>query len=252
MSHVTPHIYRGFNVRFDELEPQNAITMSKSTWAALEQLESGSEEHIAKRYQVKAKSKFASLEHHALDSTHATEAEAKARARTLKDAGYETEVVPPTAAEEPPLSYARYRVQTRVNSSAPYVYDSSFAEEGDAQGHARDLESKDLDTQIIDGNTGSVVQNVYSDGTAIVPEADETANSWSPEASHAGGLPEHPVWASLRQPEHPVIANQPPAQSTSPNPADNVGTVEHGGSVPAETPDHEWLRKEAEAKKAHA
>jgi hypothetical protein len=101
MSHTTSHVYRGFSIRFDELEPQNSITMSKATWTALEQLETGKEEIAAKRYQVKSKPKFADGPHE-LESHYASKHEAESRARSLKDAGYSTEIVEPTVPEGAP------------------------------------------------------------------------------------------------------------------------------------------------------
>jgi hypothetical protein len=169
MSHVTSHTYRGFSIRFDELEPQNSITMSKATWNALLQLETGSEEVAAQRYQVKSKPKFADGEH-TVESHHATKAEAEDRARTLKAAGYDTQIVEPTEALEPPKSYGRYRVHSQVTPLHPFAQVADFNEEGDAQAHARELEDKGFGTQIVDSNSGAVVQNVYPDGTAVAPE----------------------------------------------------------------------------------
>jgi hypothetical protein len=197
MSNASHHIYRGFSVRFDELEPQNSITMSKATWTALEQLETGKEEIAAKRYQVKSKPKFADGPHE-LESHYASKHEAESRARSLKDAGYSTEIVEPTEADVP-VSKGRFRVHYQQNVAAPFLEESSFDVGGDAQAHARELEDKGFGTQIIDSSNGAVVQNVYPDGTAVAPET-EFPGTVRPLDADGGPLP-----------EHPAIENQPPA-----------------------------------------
>ena len=243
--------------------------MSKATWLALEQLENGSEEHVAKRYQVKAKPKFSDGEHK-LDTTYATEHEAKARAKVLKDAGHDTEIVPPTEALEPPLSYARFRVEKQLAATAPFAIESSYPTEADAQARAREIDDEDVygtDVRIVDSKDGSVIQLVYPDGTAVVPEADPVTEDQRAQQAQAEqnqqylalpGKTTAPTTAidpaanigqanvagavygyvpgSEQFPAHPAIENQPPV------PAANI----------AETPQHEWLRKEKEAKEQHA
>lgn len=118
MSQATHHIYKGFSVRFDELEPQNSITMSRATWNALEQLENGSEEFVSQRHQVKAKPKGANGAHE-LESTYASEHEAKARARTLKEAGYDVEIVPPVIDEPVGLGTEPVPVETVPLETVP-------------------------------------------------------------------------------------------------------------------------------------
>jgi hypothetical protein len=162
MSQHTPHLHKGFNVRFDELTEPMTLTMRKATWDALEQLETGAEEIVAQRYQVKSKPKFADGEHK-LETHYASKHEAEARAKTLRDAGYSTEIVEPTE----PLP------------AKPLVNDPPI--DGLTDDQRAQQEQATVQSQYIRNNP------------------------------------------SL--PENPVIENQPP-----------------------ETPEHEWLRKEKEAK----
>lgn len=211
MSQATTHLHKGFNVRLDELEPFGSLTMSSTTLAALQQLETGAEEIPAQRYVVKSKAKFTDGEH-TVDSHYATKHEAVKRARTLKDAGYDTEVVDPVEADGPPLSYGRYRVHSQVTPYAPFAQESHFDEVGDAQGRAAELRDKGLNSQIIDSSSNTVVPTAYPDGTAVAPEADMRTDD--EKAADAQAFP-----------PHPVVENAPP-----------------------ETPEHEWIRKEKEAK----
>jgi hypothetical protein len=220
MSHTTPHLYRVFSVRFDELEPQGSITMSKATWTALEQLETGAEEITAQRYQVKAKSKFVDGDHE-LDSHYATKHEAHARAKTLRDAGYSTEIVEPTEALEEPKSYARFRVEKQLTAVSPFEVQYSYPTEAEAQDKAVEIADEAVDgasVRVVDGSSGAVLQTPYTDGTVEAPEVTESERAQERQAEQ-GNLVENPVL-----PEHPVLAGPP------------------------ETPSEEWLRKEREAK----
>jgi len=204
MSQSTPHIYRGFQIRFDELEPINVITMRKSTWAALQQLETGSEEKPKQRYVVKAKPKFIDGkfaepkfgdDDSEVDSAHETKPEAETRARELKNAGYHTAIIEPTEAESAPLSYGRFRVHSQINATAPFVQDSHFDNPEDAFKRTAELREKDgKNSQIIDSNSGQVVTNVYPGGTAVAGEAPDPDDFPEPD----------PL------PEHPAVENQPP------------------------------------------
>jgi len=209
MSIQTPHVYRGLNVRFDELTEPMTIVARKSTFEALEQLETGSEEQPKQRYQVKAKPKFVDGkfveakfgdDDKEVDSTHATKHEAVARERELKNAGYHTAIVEPTEAEDFPPSKGRYRVHSQITAFAPMLEESHWNTDGEAQARARELESKGLNTQIIDTSSGLVVPSVYPDGTSVAgPETPE--HEWLRKEKEA---------KASQLPPHPLIANQPP------------------------------------------
>jgi hypothetical protein len=243
MSIETPHTYRGFNIRHDELTEPMTLVGRKATWLALEQLETGSEEVAAQRYQVKARAKFTDDEHK-LESHHATKHEADKRARELKDAGYDTEIVAPTEAAAPPVSLARYRVEQQLNSSAPFARESTWADEGEAQVRAHELLDKGFGARIVDSNSGQVMQLRDPGGLATVYDADENTmwkgnTMWTApeknvqEVPGASGIPTERIDGKEWQvgtippsalPEHPTV------------------------TAPPETAKEEWLRKEKEAK----
>jgi hypothetical protein len=245
MSHPSPHTYRGFAIRFDELEPQNAITMSHATWRALEQLESGSEEIPAQRYIVKAKPKFAEGEGNLkLDSHYATWHEAVDRGRTLKAAGYSTEIVEPVEATTEPRSFGRYRVHSQQNPWAPFAQESDFVEQGEAQERANELREQGVNTQIIDSNDGRVVQAVYANGTAVAGPELGNVSHFEPDGGTVHGLNQGPQITEDQR------AQQEQAEKNQQYLNDNPEHLQDPRPLPAhtETPEQEWLRKEADAK----
>ena len=218
MSQHTPHIHKGMNVRFDELTEPMTIVCRKATWVALEQLETGLDEVVAQRYQVKSKVKFADGDH-VLESHYATKHEADARAKTLKDAGYSTEVVEPTEALKPPVSKGRYKVEYQQNPTALFGEDSTWNTREEAETKVDELEGKGYAAQVVDTDSGQVVQ----DGYPAAPPAGLTEDQRAQQAQATQQAEYLRETSAL--PDHPVI--------TTPAP---------------ETPTEEWLRKEKAAK----
>lgn len=248
MSISTHHVYRGFAVRFDEIEPVNSITMRRATWNALEQLESGSEDKLAQRYQVKAKprlvdGKLTTHEFAASDepeSSFGTKHEAEVRARVLQFAGYHTAIIEPT--EAAPVR-GRYIVKSQLTPTTAPIEDSTHDTIEAAGKRAEEIEDADPEhvATVVDSNSGQVVGPDYV--RTRPPSAEERAAAGykdpDPEAAarmargeyfgdfnghtqkwfkadhtladdQVSDLPEDHV-QEVPLPEHPVLDNEPPA-----------------------------------------
>ena len=247
MSQHTPHIHKGMNVRFDELTEPMTIVCRKATWVALEQLETGLDEVVAQRYQVKSKPKFAEGNHE-LESHYATKHEADARAKTLKDAGYSTEVVEPTEALKPPVSKGRYFVEYQENSTVPFAEESSWETYAEAERRADELTAKGFSSAVVDRASGQVVQDSR-------PFAGHTNDNWS----------DTPLTNDQRAQQAQATQQAEYLRETSAPATEFPGAVSHyepdSGPLPPsfpvdpvitnpapETPTEEWLRKEKAAK----